>query len=133
MRRLGPADVGHLAKILKASLDAYIEDQGFRISPPPLASVEGLTSFLLLGLPAVEEAATPWLGSLVGLSAEDSRNPDRFPLAALSQVLEGVHPDLVALVDAIKRMAATGILAQMVQQVVGGQLTGKASREGTVG
>ncbi len=106
MRHLGLEDLGHLATIVRASQESWLEDQNWRINPTPWATTSGLATFLLVGLPRAGAAATPWVGSLIGLTPEESRDPSKLSLTVLSQVLEAlvVHPDLRSLQAALGRI-----------------------------
>ena len=117
MRRLGPADLGHIARITRASANEYAKEDAYLLRS--LGASDALSSFLFLGLPTIEEKATPWLASLVGIPEADCRDPEKFPLSVLTQVLEGltIHPDLVYFVETIQRIAASSLMAPFARKI----------------
>lgn len=106
MRRLGIQDAFSVLALMRAGYGSWLEQRGASLNPPALGSPEAGLSLMFHSLPTLEDQLLPWLGSLVGLTPEETIDPERLPLALLPDLVAGAvsHPDFQGFRTAVQRI-----------------------------
>lgn len=100
LRRLGILDTLRLAKILAAGVAGLGKEIGSLDTLDP----QVLGMLILAGAPFAERQVLEFLGSVIGVSWEDMRDPNRFPMGTEVQIIEALveHEDVRAFFERLR-------------------------------
>jgi hypothetical protein len=84
---------------------------------------------ILMAAPKAEGPVTAFLGSLIGLTPEEMRDPEVFPIHALPDLIECLirHPDLMAFVESFTRLLESNAFEEMLNRVGARKTQGSVS------
>ena len=129
VRRLGLLDIQWLAKLIAGGTN-YIDQAA--AAHLQTMSVEMIGSFILGYLPTAFDEIVDWMAGLIGISKEEIRDPNIFPLGSELQVAEALcdHEDVVAFFDRAKKLSKHPGLKAMMERL---RKPSTESKKGTAG
>lgn len=124
MRRLGMVDTFKLARIMGIGAAGI----GKEISSLEMTA-ESAIGLLIVGFPYAEEKILDLFASLLGVSEEEIRNPDVFPIGSEIEIIKALtgHIDVKAFFTKLTGLLETPALKEFLKK------TSTSSRSGTAG
>lgn len=113
LRRLGIVDTLRLAKILAAGVAGLGREIGSLDTLDP----QVLGMLILAGAPFAEQQVLEFLGGVIGVSASDLRDSDRFPMGSEIMIVEALieHEDVKAFFEHLGRIVRAPGLRSALQ------------------
>lgn len=99
MRRLSAMDWPHMARLIRDIFGRGVIEVGLRVKrQEDIFTPDGLSTILLMGLPACENTVMEFIADLLGVTTDDLADPEKFPLDGIIDIVEALdaHPDVAA-------------------------------------
>jgi len=131
VRRLGLVDIKWLAELL-AGGTGYLEGLLSQKANLSNLSPEAIGSLILGYIPTAFDSIADWMAGLIGMSREDIRDPNLFPLGSEIQVIEAVvsHEDVAAFFDRAMGLAKHPGLKSMMKRLPKPSTASKPATDG---
>lgn len=131
VRRLGLLDIKWLAELI-AGGTGFIEKTLSRVPDLSGLSPEAIGSLILGYLPEAFDEVADWMAGMIGISTQDIRDPELFPLGSEIRVIKKLveHEDVVGFFDEAQTLSKHPGLKAMMERL---RKPSTSSKKGTAG